>query len=495
MSGRYNVRSGIFILPATMKKPQELAAMIFKEIGYKDNQFDVSRMPNDTYPEINWNLTTADSALDDLCKQLNCHVTLSHEDVPVIYPEGFGKDLPAVPSSQQSATFDIGLVPGRVMVASAPVMFQLDFPIFPVGLDLDNQVKPIDDLSYTPISGWKSCDSFANVTVKGKQYRQDTYKEYFTAKKLAEQCIYKWWQIKVPEELNGKMPYFNLPIVSPAQFFPLLDSQIETFALSADEVVKKDDNLFDKTMYNRLEPMIFGRFDADNGYRTNNDPYDQLNKSRQSIQHIGFAVWDRGLRIDNDRMVIITDERIRQTYGGLAGPDVLYLRVACNFHSHNTRAPFRLEIHKEMKDAPDQKSKSVVVRDDVVPEVIFKWTNERTASPDSDRQSLKTIQSRDNIAEVKEKLQYYLGFELLKHQPKIPSSITTPVLFPFSPDGQIAQVNFRIEGNGFIGTGIFRQREDVTNLVTYDERRRELQRMNTMEQLARQYRKNGVNQK
>ena len=61
------------IRPGTEKKPQALATLCLQAMGEDD--YDVSALPNDARPEIDWSYQNPAEALQQLCDKLGCRVT------------------------------------------------------------------------------------------------------------------------------------------------------------------------------------------------------------------------------------------------------------------------------------------------------------------------------------------------------------------------------------------------------------------------------------
>jgi hypothetical protein len=201
ISGRYNIRVGGQIETGSKKNPRELLKLVFQSMG--DSRYDVRQVPVDTFPYIDWDLTTPDAALTQICDAINCHVCLGFDDVVRIVPDGVGADLPDLPSSSSSVGLDVGVRPGKVGVASGLMRWQFDFPLTPVGLDVDGKVKPIDELSYRPKS--KSGKPLSKTPWEGvdpvEMWCEQTVDT--ALRKLAVETVWRWYRIR----LHGKANY------------------------------------------------------------------------------------------------------------------------------------------------------------------------------------------------------------------------------------------------------------------------------------------------
>ncbi|MGN6546767.1 MAG: hypothetical protein ACTHK7_17055, partial [Aureliella sp.] len=477
ISGRYNVRAGGKLKKETVKSARELAELCLKELGEKN--YDVRAVPGDTFPLIDWDLQPINAALDQLCQQVGCHVALTENDRITVMPDGKGRDIPNFPSSSKGIAFDFGIRPGRVGVASAPAEFQLDFELHPVGLDIDNSLKDIWELSYIPvdrITGQKTWhyepDDCMNIKDK-------------TARSLAQQTVWKWFLILPPGWIArhekdryriepGAKGLKTLPgtdeLIRSHRQFVFLDHQLDTE--KAPVIAGKQSTTgktvpLDKQTPVRRSPAVFGYIYDGMGAGTDNveNTQDEPVFGEELVYPKGFAIdQERGIVIFADpvyRYDLATSHKI---------PPFIRLRVAAHFQNEN-RALYRHFKTREIKGAPDSNLTAWQSREDVLPEHILRYA--------------KKLESETNIADVDKRLEHYLEFAAKKYEIKTPGSATFPFLVPYSPDGLIAQVIYQIDGQGFLTTSIHREREQLSNLVTYEERREAVQQLATMERLSR----------
>lgn len=493
ISGRYNIRHGGLIRRDTQKTVQELAKLCLTAMGEKN--YDVKKMPNDTYPYIDWTLMTPNAALEQLCQIVNCHVCLNEQDKVVIWPDGLGKDLPALPSSSQGITFDCGVRPGVVNAVSAPAVWQLNFDLLAVGLDVDNKIKPVWELSYIP-----EFERDDGTKIKTWAYEPPPFmgvaKEF---RKLAQETVWRWYQILPPGwvEIDGQgkakirkeggmqeMPWAKESIKSVRQFFPLLDHQLDYAQIS--HVDRKDlssgDTSFDPLLRARKPAQVLGLFDDGEG-RGNDNGIDAVtnaldaDKSNEPHWETPF-LYPGGFSIDQERGLVIFSDPVFRLWTQSGGDGVmntadddldfrgqaqLYLRVACNFYDLKTNVPYRVCRNQTIKGAPDPKGEAFFAHEDVTPEFYtrFEW-NEFKATYDS---------AAGNISDSNKKLDYYLGYTVKKFETRIPAFARYPWLQPYAPDGLIAQVNFEIDGEGRLSTTINREKEGLSNMPSYDDRR------------------------
>ena len=485
VSGRYNVRHGGVIRKDTQKTVRQLAEICLKAMGEK--VFDVSKMPNDTYPYLDWILTPPSAALDQLCQIVNCHVTLNELDRVVIWPDGMGKDLPALPSSSQGVTFDIGARPGKVNVVSAPAVWQLNFDLVAVGLDKDNQIKPVWDLSYMPLNKVTNEKTWENeqppFTNVKKEYR-----------KLAQETVWKWYQIVPPgwidfDRTTGRakvdkkyglktMPGTSLKINSSLQFFPLLDHQISYSTTS--HVLRSDIQAgeYDAQLKSRRPAEVYGLWYDGQGNSGDNYDAKLINQRKDDdsdeLDAEGPLRFSGGFSIDQERGLVIFADPVFKFYERVSegesksierfiGQASIILRTGSHFYDSDTHVAYRHKRWKQIAGAPDPSLELYFAHEDVVPEfmTVYDWREYKAAYR----------LAASNLKEAEKKLDYYLGYEVKKFESRVPAFSRYPWMQPYAPDGLIAQVNYEIDGEGRISTTINREKEGLSNIPGYDEQR------------------------
>lgn len=466
MAGSYNIRRAGKIIPSTKKSVRDLLELCFKEIG--ESRFDISHVPNEVYPFVEWDLERPDAAIDELCKSVNCHVVLRTNDVATVYRDGFGGDLPKLPSSSQGEGYDFGTIPGAVGVVTAPFRWQLDLPLVPVGLDLDGKIKRIDKLSYKPEGGWTNVGD--PVELPGVKPPPGRKRE--VVRKLAEQTVFRWYAIRLPNGLK-KMPETKLRIRSVNQLLPVLDNQLDTEEFDRADILLNVENEEGKV---RKPAQVYGLFYDETGLDRNSGT-----RLSRDLKKNPDLLYTKTFTIDNDRALVMfadpiyyLDTDAHRGRGGIYNPPILRLRTAVNFHHEKTRAAYRLEkrinLFRQGGASVDWQP-----HEDVVPE----WKRESSGENGGNAVT--------NLKEVSKQLDYYLQYAAERYQTRNPASGTYPILLPVSPDGRIAQVIFEIDSEGFIGTSVHKEIEGLTSIVPYEERRRQLAQIAGQRRLRKQF--------
>lgn len=222
ISGEYNARQADNTIKAGREKtPQELAILCLKAMG--EPAYDVSQLPNDSRPHIAWDHEVPAQALAQLAEDLGCRVVLRLDNSVMIARTGFGEQLPigGMPITEAGQTVDTPERPDRLRIVCAPSVYQIDIPLEAVGLDTDGRLKIVDELSYTPASGWGSQDSmfFSGVAAGA-------------ARELAKQTVWRWYRI-LAQNLDGSIPLVIPgygPITHRDLLLPLGTSQVEQYA-------------------------------------------------------------------------------------------------------------------------------------------------------------------------------------------------------------------------------------------------------------------------
>lgn len=457
VSGVYNLRKAGQIVPSTRKSARELAEICFHALGEK--RFDLRAMPNNSFPHVDWDMQRPDAALDEVCKSVNCHVVLRFDDTPAVYRDGFGDELPALPSSSQGEGYDFGVLPGQVGVASAPMMWQLDLPLLPVGLDLDGRIKRIDRLSYRPSEGWANAGDPAYL--QGVRTPEGSDKN--VVRKLAAKTVYRWYAISLPEGLK-KMPTTGIAVKSVRQLLPVLDHQLDVEEFDrADSLLSPSQDLGKV----RKPVQVYGLFYDESGIDSNSGE-----KISRDLKANPRLIYEKSFQIDNDRGLVQFADPVYYLKDGKYRWANLRLRCAVNFYHPETGAAYRLQMRRKLFSAGGA-GVDWEAREDIQPE----WKRFSQGEQSGD--------VSENLKDVKAQLGYYLAYAVGKYQTKAPASGSYPMLIPASPDGRIAQVIYSIASSGEISTSVHRDVEGLTNVVPYEDRRKQLAQLAGLQQQQR----------
>jgi hypothetical protein len=267
------IRSG------TEKAPQDIATACLNAMG--EQSFDVSQLPNDARPEIAWSHVNAAKALQELCEGLGCRVAyVVASDSVQIVSIGQGNGLPQNQSVQWVSTgMNPPETPSALRLVGGPTIFQGFIPLIAVGIEInDGSVQPINNLSYAPPNGWTGA-SFS--TIKDP-----------TTRALAEECIFKMWLI------NG--PQIQVPATANTPAWlngaTLKTTQIKLY----DRLLDTHNNPTDPAQIIHKKPQIWGTYNCNYAQKIST-PTDKN------------VIYKTGVRVDPDRWLIFTDDRLTQT--------------------------------------------------------------------------------------------------------------------------------------------------------------------------------------
>jgi len=146
----------------------------------------------DAKPEVDWDSTPVNEALDELAKYLPIHVVRTKDDAYTLVKTGQGEKVsdytstPAITPFFQ-ASFDGG--PETIRAICAKTWYACKLSLKAVGLELDGSYVPIDDLSYKPSFGWeKEWPTLFSGVSQGYRPR-------------AFQSVFRCYQVEVPQTL------------------------------------------------------------------------------------------------------------------------------------------------------------------------------------------------------------------------------------------------------------------------------------------------------
>ena len=202
VTGRWNRRSEDG-KANNQRSIRQLALVCLAEMG--EVGFDLGPLPNDIYPEVNWEFAAAGPELESLCSMVDCAVALGLDGNVKVVKIGQGGALPAFDLIRQSSGRQRRFLPGTWIVRGARIVKEiLCNNLEPVGEELDGSVKALTNLSYKPADGFK--DAFLGnlptaVNYNGVDYDEDEIWE------KASRSVYKWYRL--PEAQQWRLPILS----------------------------------------------------------------------------------------------------------------------------------------------------------------------------------------------------------------------------------------------------------------------------------------------
>jgi len=470
ISGYYNVRRGFgetaggdkrtSIVTDTLKTPHELAKLCLEAMEEKG--YDVSALSQENaYPVIEWDGMLPSEALAELCELYGCRIVLHINGRVKIEKLGEGKKLALGATGLDGGiAVDSPEVPDSIVILTAPIRWQYDFELEPVGMDLDGWIKPIDELSFTPITntqgakgerGWAYVDvpNFNDLTTVTKPDTPNAKTVYETkTRELAQQCVYRWYRIKVKPTTTEdkafkpiKLPPYKEEIDDLRRILPIEDRQIDTRMVGA-----------------RMEPLpawVWGQFYA--GYETPEAQVAKLLEIGAELTKNPASVYKGGFSIDRERGIVKFSEPVflyetaEKTYSYL--PAKIYLRTTVNLRDKDTRGWLRHEFKREMPGPRRNTLPQYVRHDDIAYNVVVAG------------------KQATNHAEAEKAADHYLDAVQRKYQTTDPSSFTYAGFQKIDVDGAIQQVTWNLSDDGYATTRASRNREEMLVTPSYQERR------------------------
>lgn len=219
ITGRYNVRlSDGTVDPATEKTPQQLATLLLTAFG--EGATSVSALVNDDRPEVDWNDSVAVDELAALLESRGCVIGIP-DNVTTIALIGAGTGAPNnddIRSIQQ--TVDPPLVPEILRLVGNDTVIQSKLRLTAIGLETDDSVIGIDDLSYKPAGGWSVVSdwlTFPEITNEDARQR-------------AILSVGKWFQVESQADGGQAIEGFSPVPNDSSELMPLSTRLIGTYA-------------------------------------------------------------------------------------------------------------------------------------------------------------------------------------------------------------------------------------------------------------------------
>lgn len=434
ISGRYNVRlADGTIDPATEKTPQELAVLLFQamhEIG-----FDVTALPDEGRPEVDWTYDRADVILAQMCEDRGCDISLGLTNQASIVRLGVGALLPFDGDVMSpSITADPPEGPDILILVCGETQYESRLKLKAVGLDTDGQVKAINDLSYAPTDGWSLVadeNFFEQLRQLGKSEE---------AIRLAKKTVYRWYQIDLQSDGTLNVPEYGL-LDEITQILPLNDYLLDTYTVSGG--TKKTNKPYE----------VLGKFVV------LTDPPDDTSSD-------DIEVYDGDSYLDRANGIVKFPRRMVQFVNadGNVGAAELYLQTSYGVRSNETRQQERHVVERNitgggvLKQAVRIEELAIAVRAEYD-------SDETTVSGTTTNESEVTDQANSLLDALQNR--FTLG---------IYGSLTYRGIKAIQTDGAIRQVAWYV-GDGHMGAKTVASRNSevaIGPIRSFERRRRRL---------------------
>lgn len=455
ISGRYNVREphaanqndARRILSYTEKNPRELLKLCFEQLGQADSTVDVSLVPDDPRPEIEWDVEPAAQAAAALCDLLGCRIVPMPGNAVQICPLGEGADLPEHPSrTDLIQVLDPPEKPSELAVVGGPVLFQCDFELEFLAEETDGEFVLLDDVSYKPTGGWHMADVPNFDSISDKKHRE-----------LARNSVYRVARIKIPAgglAIPGYTEETGKKITRVDQIVPL-EHQAETEIQHGREVF--------------VRPWLFGAFTGDAnigddiGENTLDKPEPITDRDSElakkcTLQDSGSYDHDKGVLYLSQPVFYIDEAGTRQ-------PAKLRWRVAVMIRDEETGAVARY-IRKRSYGPPPGSTTTTkaetIRREEVFYSFVAKYKPDYTDDGVDKRGQTAADQEAD----------YYLDQREKEWQTLTPSEAAYGWIIPLVLDGAIQHVVYSGGIDQPPTTRISRNTEMKKYKTPYKEQRR-----------------------
>lgn len=189
--GRYNLRDpNGFVKAETRKDARELCTLCLNAMG--EVGYNLDAVPTNLFPEVVWDDVTPASALSGLAEEVGCYVVLSYTTNRVrLVKIGQGAELPGIGTGRlmrPSEGITGGGLPKGTSVKCGATRWQCRLALEAVGLDSDDTIKKVEDLSYLQPAGG---GTFQWPTLGMTEAGPDD-KDVARALK----SVYRWYRIK-----------------------------------------------------------------------------------------------------------------------------------------------------------------------------------------------------------------------------------------------------------------------------------------------------------
>lgn len=442
----------------TKKSARQLAVLLAQAMGEKN--YDVANIPDDQYPEVHWQAANAAQQLEMLASQYACVVVWDWSSNRLfIAKRGTGAELPrALPGEIESDTLgeDPPEPPRKITVYGAELTYGVRLQTYPVGVDLDGVIKPIDYLSYRPTGGWWTKgrggfdkSMFADLNLPAGYTKYD-------CERLANQYIYKMYKIWYTLPRYKYNTFVFPPTNKPVGYGDERLLEAPEFVIPTQWSTRYQSDGFGRTTVQAAR--AFGRTASGALTWGVTDTFDEI--------HVKFEV-------DADRQVFLFHEQLTfeqsklqlqllQEEPGfeeacgeipaildgrtvLTVPTCPVIECACMIRDPNKNhvQRFQLSVSPEPGDRPRPDGSGSRANElSILRQEVYYFAHTKY-----DRFH-KVLDTETNYQEAKAKATYHINAKLAEFQTIKPSNRIYNGIKPASCDGAIQEVTWLIQGNG-----------------------------------------------
>lgn len=421
--GRYNFRdSGNTFILNSEKTPQEIATLLLDAMNEVD--YDVSQLPNDTRPEVDWIGNNPADELQELAESLGCRVVLKTDNTVALLRQGVGDEIPKTFRVTKSDGYNPSEVPEILKVISGPVRFQQKFELEAVGKDKNGSIKPIDDLSYAPAGGWENESPYYPLGGSSDQ----------EARSLAQETVWKWYRIISPE--------------FPESVYDM-DGDVVTNKLR--DIIPIDDFLVDNDI------------DPDNNAIPQKAKIDGVYWAGAPAKHTTntYGAFQGSWSLDRDRGIVMFSDFVLLIDGDKWKPAELYLTCSFTARDEDTRQTVRYFRQRTLANGIPGTGRKVIRRDEIVPTIKVNYDSSGTP-----------IGYTKNTTSIQNEADYQLDAAQIAYEDVTTQEGEYIGIFDISPDGAIQQVSWEVRVNDSAKTRASMNSEHNLKVPSYDEFKR-----------------------
>lgn len=495
ISGRYNTRfvkcydaafpegfANQFVDPQHEKNPQELALLCIDAMGYSEDDWDVSALPLEARPEINWDRANPAQELNKLCNDFGCRIVpIRSEEAWQICVTGEGAELPDDwPYQDPGDGVDPAEKPGYLRIYTAPILYETRLPLEHVGQDMDFWYTTLPKLSYNPTpgpqigqgaSGFESCGpEFVGYLSGIRQELPD--QTLVSPAEMAMRSVNRYSKIRgaTDEIANPQRPQtIYVPGYGSAfiQQVVLTDNRVQPYIVTGATSAMPLRAYIEGTFWVESTPNgdqnypLGSRIDLAAKADVFKENYDKTASFViQNADDARYALISFSTRMVQKKTVTLNN----LTFDSYYAPADLYLHTAIK-----VKDPTTWQVKRDYRDRwvgdgpePDDPSETTVmavIKDDIQPWYRGIYDPDGTLTLTTDNSDLVTKQCN-----------YYLD-ALQKTMETVDTSWRTyQGWFPIDLDGQIQQVTWRMSNGGF-DTIASKNSEHRFEIPTYEQRR------------------------
>lgn len=483
ISGCYNRRTADqTVYKPYRKNPQELAQLLLKAMG--ETSYDVSVLPINDYPEVQWYATNAACELEKLANLYGCCTVMDLNNNILIREIGVGQPLPNdIGFNSDNEAIEAPILPDSYEVHFGPTKFRVTALIKEQAIDVDGKIKPAADVAYvplknakgqTPTKAWQDEISGTFPLLLDRLGGEAHYGDRLFIMDLARKSVFKYYQITTqnPDGTPLKIIGSKLPIVDIDQLLPI-DDTLYNVALDENSLQLNQDR-FDQiqntnSVADRLWDvtdlsLVYGTFFKEDGrfIATARQTSDNAFTEREGAN----AYRAGGYQVDKERGIVMFD-------------DYVYKLKNANDANNSSRdfPDLAISFMTSVRDKDTGEFDHYVYKKD------SEITNKRGTEPmvilKLEYQLVVTHELKNGVPsqprEVNRKMldeiaEYYIRATQRAQQMKNPQTKRYTRLAPIQPDGAISSVTFEVGASGATTTAYYNDERNPW-VQSYESRR------------------------